>query len=83
MQVFYITGVSEDARKHFIEAQRVNPDAKCPRAVLAKFFKRKDAEAHVFKYRGWSDVQIDERAETLEMQHVAHGGKVGAEPSAR
>jgi len=69
MKVFYVFG-------HDTKGQRVD---------LAKFFSRDDAEAHrtakyprVTSYQPWRDVNIEEREESLEDQHVAHGGKVGA-----
>jgi hypothetical protein len=76
MNVYYVT-----ATHHSLPEGPSGTDEKA-RIDIGKFFTRKDAEDHVGKRHGtWRDLRVEEREESQEQQHVAHGGKVGVEPA--
>lgn len=39
---------------------------------LAKFFSKKDAEAHLDRFAAWHNPRVDARTESLDAQHEAH-----------
>ena len=64
MEVFYVTGMV-----HGLQA----------RQQFGKFFKREDAEAHLkrLEYPRRTELRVEQKTESLEDQHFAHGGNVG------
>jgi hypothetical protein len=79
MKVFYVTEIAPDwqepARERGLFAPPGGED-QAPRFDRAKFFDRDHAEAHMATVRG-RGLRVEEREETQEEQHHAHGGKVG------
>lgn len=57
VQVFYIVGT--DPRSG-------------AKADLAKFFAKKDADAHLDRYAAWHQPHVEVRPESIEDQHESH-----------
>lgn len=65
---------------YYVTARHVKVEKDGPREERAKFFDREAADTFAagLNTNHWREVAVEEREETQEGQHHAHGGKVGA-----